>query len=410
MTRRSFLQLTGAAGLSLWLPPPRAHAAEISELFWVFVHASGGWDPTMLCDPKGRADEAEEDPVNHYFTDDIGEAGAIRYAPVGFNRTFFNRHKDRLLVINGLDTQTNGHDGGVRHMWSGKLSEGHPALAALLSARYGAHKPLSFLSNGGYEFTDQLIAPTRVGDVAKIRAIAYPNQIGDDPEETFHRPSAADRIQAAVEARRAHLEARFNLPQNQATISQHYAARLGRGEIKRLLEFLPSEHEDAALKRQAQVAVAAARAGVSYCANLSLGGFDTHSDHDNRQGAQLTALLEGVDFLIQEAERQRVLDRMVVVVGSDFGRTASYNDGRGKDHWSISSALLMGPGIRGGRVVGATDARLNAQPLDPTHLTPLETGVRLTPAHLHLALRQMAGLTDADTARYPLDAATLPLL
>ncbi|MEZ4287478.1 MAG: hypothetical protein R3A47_04910 [Polyangiales bacterium] len=27
--------------------------------YWVFLHAAGGWDPTMLCDPKGRASDNE---------------------------------------------------------------------------------------------------------------------------------------------------------------------------------------------------------------------------------------------------------------------------------------------------------------------------------------------------------------
>ena len=35
------------------------------------------------------------------------------------------------------DTQTNSHTVGVVHNWSGRNSEGYPAMSALLAARYG---------------------------------------------------------------------------------------------------------------------------------------------------------------------------------------------------------------------------------------------------------------------------------
>ena len=45
---------------------------------------------------------------------------------------------------------------------------------------------------------------------------------------------------------------------------------------------------------------------------------------------------------------------VVVVVASDFGRTR-YNGDGGKDHWPITSMMMMGAGISGGRVIGQTD-------------------------------------------------------
>ena len=57
-------------------------------------------------------------------------------------------------------------------------------------------------------------------------------------------------------------------------------------------------------------------------------------------------LLEGVDFLMEEIERQGLTDKVIVMIGSDFARTPWYNDGNGKDHWSITSMMLMGPVLR----------------------------------------------------------------
>ena len=83
MDRRDFMKLCGAAGLAVMAPGGGAFAqdAPTDDRFWVFVHATGGWDPTSLCDPKGRANEEEENPMNMYFKDDIGEAVVALCSP-----------------------------------------------------------------------------------------------------------------------------------------------------------------------------------------------------------------------------------------------------------------------------------------------------------------------------------------
>jgi hypothetical protein len=406
MNRRDFLRLAGVAGLTVMLPRgATAQAADIDH-FFVFVHAGGGWDATFICDPKGRANEEEENPVDHYFTDDIGTAGNLRYAPIGNNEAFFQKHYQRTLVLNGIDNQTNSHDGGTRHTWSGKLSEGYPALAAIIAGVTAREQPMAFVSNGGYDLTQGLVAPTRTGNIGAINRIAYTNAIdGNRPEgELYHSEATSDRIQAALDRRRPWLERKFALPRSKAAVSQLYAARTGKNEVRRLSEFLPGEFDRDGLKRQAQVACAAFRAGISKCANLTRGGFDTHGDHDDRQSASMAGLIAGVDFLWDEAERQGIADKLTVVVGSDFGRTPAYNSGNGKDHWSTTSMMLMGRGITGNRVIGASDERVRSLAINPSTFAVDASGVRLEPKHIHRALRKLAGVEESDAARrlYPL--------
>ena len=85
-------------------------------------------------------------------------------------------------------------------------------------------------------------------------------------------------------------------------------------------------------------------AGVSVCANLSIGGFDTHGNHDTSHIPRLQQIIQAVTFAREEAERIGIADTNIVV-GSDFARTPYYNDGNGKDHWSISSMMMMGSDI-----------------------------------------------------------------
>lgn len=417
MDRRDFMKLCGVAGMALMTPHGNAFAqgTPTDDRFWVFVHAGGGWDPTSLCDPKGRANEEEENPMNMYFTDDIGEAGNIKYAPMAFNDEFFQKHYRRTLVLNGVDSQTNNHDSGVRHTWSGKLSEGYPALAALIAGVQAREAPLAFLSNGGYDLTNGLIAPTRTGNIDALNRIAYPNRLDANREDrgTFHSAATMDRIQAAMAKREGYLRERFGLPKAQHAVGQLFSARVGRNEVKRLSEFLPESFDDNRLKRQAQVACAAFKAGVGKTANLTSGGFDTHGNHDENQGNALDNLMRGVDFLWDEAERQGIADKLVVMVGSDFGRTPGYNSNNGKDHWSVTSVLLMGSGIPGNKVIGTSTHRHKSIEVNPTTLQPDESGIRIEPKHIHRALRKLAKIEDAEPSRqlFPLlDAEDLPLL
>jgi len=53
----------------------------------------------------------------------------------------------------------------------------------------------------------------------------------------------------------------------------------------------------------------------------------------------------------------------------------------------------LGKGIKGNRVIGATDEKQFAVPVDPKTLKVDKTkGVRVRPEHVHEALRELAGI------------------
>ncbi|PRQ01058.1 hypothetical protein ENSA5_27400 [Enhygromyxa salina] len=417
MNRRDFFKLAGLAGLTL-IPGSSAATGGIAGepltprayegTFWIFVNAAGGWDPTSLCDPKGRANEMDPDPMNMYLTSEILSAGNINYAPLGYNDTFFQKYYQDLLIINGIDMQTNGHDSGSRHTWSGRLVEGFPSLAALVAANAGPELPMSYLSFGGYDLTGGLVARTRSGNVNALGRIAYPERFDpSNADDRFHSVRAAELIQQARDGRRTTQEMEATLPVEQVAMNQMFTATDGANELKLLQQYLPDElAQDNALRRQAQVALAAYRAGISIAVNLNYGGFDTHGDHDNAHIPRLQTLLEGVDAIWQEAEAQQVADNVIVVVGSEFGRTPGYNANNGKDHWSVSSMMLMGKGISGNRVIGGSTDRHQPLTVDPGSLSLSESGIRIEPQHIHYELRKLAGIHEGDFATmFPLSPA-----
>ena len=73
---------------------------------------------------------------------------------------------------------------------------------------------------------------------------------------------------------------------------------------------------------------------------------------------EMRQLLRGLDYIFGQLDALGIADQTYVLVGSDFGRTPSYNNENGKDHWNVTSALVAGPGIAGNRAIGGSDGGL----------------------------------------------------
>ncbi|MCG8414585.1 MAG: DUF1501 domain-containing protein [Pseudomonadales bacterium] len=426
MKRRTLLKTLTGIGMAGVLPMSLVRPAfgATADRFLITISATGGWDPTSLIDPKGDAPRADGlGPINNYSASEIKSAGNLMYAPysnqveapsiesAGHYDNFFEKHHERLLVINGIDTQTNGHDSGRRFVWSGKLEEGYPTVAALAAAPF-ADQPMAFISNGGYDFTASIVAPVRTASAATFNQLAFPNsQFPADPELLevgFFTETQYSLVQQAREARLTRQRITESLPKRQKQMDQLQTVKNTDVELQSLLEFLPEE-VSSGLAGQGEVAVAAFASGLAVSANLSLSGFDTHGDHDLDHTPTMTELLEGIDTLWDQIEAQGLEDKVTVVIGSDFGRTPFYNQGDGKDHWNITSVMAMGAGITGNRVIGATDENYEAFKLNPSTLQPDDNGIIVTPQHVHRSLRDFLGIQSDLDNLFPIAVESLDL-
>jgi uncharacterized protein (DUF1501 family) len=87
-------------------------------------------------------------------------------------------------------------------------------------------------------------------------------------------------------------------------------------------------------------------------AALAFDGWDTHANEGGPVG-RLAQLLSGLDGALAEFESglgERWRDT-VVVVATEFGRTARINGTEGTDHGTGTVALLAGGAVKGGRVI-----------------------------------------------------------
>jgi len=80
-------------------------------------------------------------------------------------------------------------------------------------------------------------------------------------------------------------------------------------------------------------------------------GWDTHFNEGGAQG-QLRARLSALDASLRLLRQSMgdVWSRTVVLLATEFGRTAAANGTRGTDHGTGAAALLLGGAIKGGRV------------------------------------------------------------
>ena len=420
LKRRAFVKglLAPTVGAVTGFQLPFVNAAGYDGKLFVFVQADGGWDPTSFCDPKTNT--PGERIINHWAENgEIQQAGNLFYADFGNNAEFFEKYYDRMLVINGVDAQTNSHSAGIVHNWSGRVSEGYPSMTALLAAHHGPRLPLSYLNFGGFSATASLVPFTRVRPHS-IRNIAAPEIADKNLSEPLYRyfpKSNWETLKRFRESNIVRLAAEPDLLPRATRNRRLYRAALSSEAtegIKAYAALIPPDDEleqwekfdllGSGLRSQAQLAILAFKTRVAVSADLHLDGFDTHAKHDRDHNWLLANLTDSVDYLWQYAETHGVADRLVVVMGSDFGRTNHYNVNKGKDHWPIGSFVVMEKNQPWtNRVVGETDAlhfahRINLRTLRRDDAN----GTIIHPKHIHKALRRHLGIENSLGAqRFP---------
>ncbi len=88
-------------------------------------------------------------------------------------------------------------------------------------------------------------------------------------------------------------------------------------------------------------------------AAVSLDGFDTHANQGGADG-QLANRLRGLDAVIDglSSGLGPEWNNTVVVVATEFGRTAHVNGTKGTDHGTASTALVLGGSLKSGGIIG----------------------------------------------------------
>ena len=237
-----------------------------------------------------------------------------------------------------------------RHGWGGRLLERSVAPGST-NRGYSA---ISLAGGNIWQAGDQTLSPYRVSPGG---------QFGFD----FYNPSSTEPLSLAVGSLLGE--------QRGDPFEQSWLNMVGRSiENQRVLaaavagSTLTTPFPDTGLGRQLQMAakLIQAQAGLGLsrqCFFCSIGGFDTHGDdqlqRQNELLGEVSAAIAAFHAALLEMNR---VDQVGLFTASDFNRNLPSN-GAGTDHAWGNHHLVMGGGLPGGRLLGASRSCSSTGPM-----------------------------------------------
>ena len=379
ITRRNCLQLglggLVGAGLSPLLRGraladvgvKRQQQADACILVWL----DGGPTHYETFDPKPEA------PVEIR-----GEFGTTPTAVPG---THFSEHMvnlagifDKYSLIRSIRHDQGNHGAGNHYMMTGappRIPVGcgafvsfHPSLGSVVAKEVGAPDGLppyfsmpSMSRSGGPNFLGANYAPFVVSNDPnrtgfRVRDVALPDGVLHD---RFNRRR---ELRSQLDQLPRWEDSAVGDPS--VTADEFYAQGYQLMESAQAQAAFRVETEEALLRdrygrnsfgQRALLARRLVEAGVPFV-TLYEGGWDHHTNIFDAISKRIPPLESTIATLIQDLEDRGRLERTLVLVLGEFGRTPKVNDRGGRDHWSNAMSVMMaGGGTPGGQVVGATD-------------------------------------------------------
>ena len=314
------------------------------------------------------------DPKPEASADVRGTLGAIDTSVAGIQicerLPRFARLMEHAAILRGMSTDEADHARARIYMHTGyKPGVGgvdYPPLGSIVSAELG--NPDFALPNfvaTGVPLTkhDFITTPGYLGP--RHQGLAHANP--DQTLENLKPPAGAEDFDARADVLN-------QLEQNFARRYKSAAADSHRTTFARAVQLMKSEHnrafdlsEEPASARDAYgdsrfgrcclLARRLVETGVRFV-EVYQQNWDTHEKWvADAVQEMLPSVDQGMSALVADLhQRGRLEDTLVIWMG-EFGRTPRINRNGGRDHYSAAwSSVLAGGGIRGGQVVGRTDA------------------------------------------------------
>jgi hypothetical protein len=335
-----------------------ASAASSRDVSVILLQMRGAMSHLDTFDPKpGREEQGSTKAIKTktpgvLFSEHVPQLAAI---------------SDRLAIVRAMTTETGAHEQAtylMRTSYPTINSIVHPSMGSwILQAKGTQAKELPgfvLVGNGsehpGAGFLDASYTPVPVADPE--RGLENTTQPAYLSEAQFRRRlSLADRIDTAF--KKAHKGPQI------AAYDQMYqdATKLlgGSGleafDISKESEKTLAQYGDSTFGKGCLLARRLVEAGVR-CVEVELGGWDMHRDIFADMGAKAAELDTGMSQLLADLSARGMLEKTLVVLATEFGRTPTVNQNAGRDHHpAVFSCVLAGAGIKGGAVLGASDER-----------------------------------------------------
>ncbi len=403
VTRRAlFTAGLGAAGLFL---PRRGLAACTSERKFLFFFCPGGWD---VCDVFAPI---FSEAIDHQAGDEAAEVGGFRITDGAARpsvRDFFSNWGGKTCVINGLQVPSVAHDVCTRWTMTGGSNDAADDWASIIAGNATCDRVLPNVHLSGPIFPSRYIsASVRVGLASQLAKLVDASALQRSDVLLPYLTPERDVLEEAFVSARLDRWARGQASGQPTRVAAAERLALDRaGRLKYVSEDLTVSQTD--LYSVASVAVGALASGLARTGILAYGQganglWDTHSGNAQQEVlfeelfSTLNRVLADLDALPGEWA-PTLLEETTVVVLSEMGRTPKRNAAGGKDHWTWTSAMLIGSGIAGGQTLGTWNEDLTGAPL---------AGETMMPGHIGATLLALA---DVDPGEFVDPALGSPLL
>jgi uncharacterized protein (DUF1501 family) len=372
VTRRDFLRVgalgAGAVGLSL-ADLSRLHAATSRDVNCILLFLVGGPSQLDTWDPKPDAPENVRGPFRARRTN----VPAIQIA-----ETFplMARLADRYALVRSVHHDAAPiHETGHQLLQTGRASRSdvdHPHYGSVLAALRGRRDPA---------VPPFVVLPHPVGDTGVTvdhgQGAGY---LGTAREPvTVRADYAAGSFVANLDsAHRHHDGVAGSDPDVDAAFDRVFAGRSKQAfDLDTESGGLRDRYGSNMFGQSCLLACRLVEAGVRLVTvNMFETVFDNLTWDCHADGGALATTLDdyrrtlcpmfdaAYTALLEDLRDRGMLDTTLVLAMGEFGRTPELNPRGGRDHWpGCWTVLFAGAGVRGGQVIGASDA-IGAEPAD----------------------------------------------
>ena len=381
MKRRKFIQSTSAAGIaaaatttphSLFAEAAEKHNATIPKgkaEACIFMWLGGGVAQTDTWDPKKLGDPAERVAGSAYPAIDTAVPGVqvCEHLPEVAKRL------DRMTILRSVNHDViDEHAAAVNRMHTGRPVSGtvvYPSVGSIIAHERGAAQdgvPAYVLegypsvSRGpgflGAKHSYLYVTDTKNGPAGLARPP------GTDTDRQLRRQKLLGLVRNSV---------RENIPENDPLLDYdaviEESQKLASGDFSKVFN-LDSESADVRnsyggeFGQRCLLARRLVQQGVRFVEvlhNLTFTngtGWDTHNDGQLKQHLLIQEVDQALSALIDDLERNKMLDTTLISISSEFGRPAEFDSGGGRGHQGTAfSTVLAGGGLNHKGAIGQTD-------------------------------------------------------
>ena len=385
--RRDALRLGVAGVFGMGLTLPKLLAADASKqthdvsLIYVFLHGGLSTIDTWDMKPDAPAEfRGEFKPI----------ATNVNGVQIGEHLPRLAQQMDKFSLIRSFRHHNSDHGPADHYILTGyfpqagfnpslKPNNQRPAHGAIIAKKLGPRGSVppyvclpKLHPSGGSAYLGAGAAPFVVDADPNAPDFAVPDIVpppaldGKRLDDRKNLLAQLDRFQQSAEARANKDAQTVGVFQRKAFELMTSADAKKAFDIHAENDKLRDEYGHNSLGQSCLMARRLVQAGVR-CVTIDHSNYDTHDGNfETLKKTLLPGLDAGLSTLLRDLSDRGLLDSTLLIVTGEFGRTPRINKNAGRDHWGPAFTVgVAGGGVKGGLVVGKSDARAERPASDP---------------------------------------------